>query len=130
MWSDTSSGRIYPEGMSLSGTLLSREPSTVTAPLDYVGLGDNRIAVASQRAGSWTDTQYKFQGMDATDSYQPGIPVMIPDVQAIAVAVRNSFAQAGSSGGGTEVDLYMRQAGPSWHGTVKCVRYGHSFRFQ
>ena len=68
---------LYPEAFSLQGLLLSREPSSVTEPLDFTGLSDNRLAVESQRGFSWTDTQYKFQGMDATDSYQPGLPAVL-----------------------------------------------------
>jgi hypothetical protein len=83
MRTDATSGRLYPEAFSLQGLLLSREPSSVTEPLDFTGVSDNRLAVESQRGLSWTDTQYKFQGMDATDSYQPGLPAVAPDVQAL-----------------------------------------------
>ncbi len=65
----------YPEG-------LSREPTTVTQPLSFGGLSDNRLAVASQGAASWTDTRYTLNGMDATDSYQPGRPAILPDIEA------------------------------------------------
>ncbi len=44
IWTDASIGRLYPEGFSLPGLLLSREPSSVTEPLDFTGLGDNRLA--------------------------------------------------------------------------------------
>ncbi|MGD0775955.1 MAG: hypothetical protein ABSC05_24320, partial [Candidatus Solibacter sp.] len=70
IWTDATSGRLYPEAFSLPGLLLSREPSSVAEPLDFTGLSDNRLAVESQRGFSWTDAQYKLQGMDATDSYQ------------------------------------------------------------
>jgi hypothetical protein len=98
IWTDAPSGRLYPEAFSLAGLLLSREPSSVTEPLDFAGLSDNRLTVASQRGFSWTDTQYKFQGMDATDSWQPGIPAVLPDVEALGeVVVRSAFAQTTSS---------------------------------
>ena len=70
MWTDATSGRLYPEAFSLQGLPLSREPSSVTEPLDFTGLSDNRLTVESQRGLSWTDTQYKFHGMDATDSIE------------------------------------------------------------
>ena len=91
--------RTYPEAFSLPGLLLSRDPSSVTEPLDFTGLGDHRLAVESQRGISWTDTQYKFQGLDATDSYQPGLPAIFPDVESLdAVVVRSAFSQTASSG--------------------------------
>jgi len=125
IWTDATSGRVYPEAFSLQGLLLSREPSSVTEPLDFTGLSDNRLAVESQRGFSWTDTQYKFQGMDANDSYQPGLPAVLPDVQAIQeVVVRSAFAQTASSSDGTEVGLFLTEPGASWHGALSTANTG------
>ena len=119
IWTDATSGRLYPEAFSLQGLLLSREPSSVTEPLDFTGLSDNRLAVESQRGFSWTDTQYKFQGMDATDSYQPGLPAVAPDVQALdEVVVRSAFAQTTSSSNGTEAGVFLAEPGAFWHGAL------------
>jgi len=127
-WTDASHGQLYPEAFSLQGLLLSREPSSVTAPLDFSGLSDNRLAVESQRGFSWTDTQYKLHGMDATDSYQPGLPAILPDVQALdEVAVRSGFAQTTSSSYGTEVGLFLAEPGSSWHGAFSTSNTGAAF---
>jgi hypothetical protein len=124
-WTDVTSGRLYPEGFSLQGLLASREPSSITEPLDFTGLSDNRLAVESQRGFSWTDTQYKFHGMDATDSYQPGLPAVLPDVQALdEIVVRSAFAQTTSSSYGTEVGLFLPEPGVSWHGTLSTSNTG------
>jgi hypothetical protein len=88
-WTDATKAQRYPEAFSSEG-LLSRKPSSVTAPLDFAGLSDNLLGVESQRAFSWTDTQYKLNGMDATDSYQPRLPLVLPDVQALDEAVVRS----------------------------------------
>jgi hypothetical protein len=131
IWTDATSGRSYPEAFSLTGLLLSREPSSVTQPLDFAGLSDNRLAVESQRGFSWTDSQYKFQGMDATDSYQPGLPVVLPDVEALeAVVVRSAFAQTASSSSGTEIGVFFAEPSPdlsgpaSWHGALSMANTG------
>ncbi len=76
----------YPEG-------ISRESATVTQPLNFGGLSDNRLAVQSQGAASWTDTRYTLNGMDASDSYQPGRPAILPGVEA-------------------------KEPGESWHGAL------------
>src|SRR6202162_4859960 len=128
IWTDATSGRLYPEAFSLQGILLSREPSSVTAPLDFTGLGDNRLVIEPQRGFSWTDTQYKLHGMDATDSYQPGLPVILPDVQALGdVVVRSAFAQSTSSSFGTEVGLFLAEPGASWHGALSTAHTGAAF---
>ena len=71
----------YPEAFSAQGARLSREPATVTEPLDFAGLSDNRLAVESRSSISWTRTRYTLDGMDAGDSYQPGRPAILPDVE-------------------------------------------------
>ena len=128
---DSGAGRIFPEAFSLQGALLSREPSSVSEPVDFIGLSDNRLPVESQRGFSWTDTQYKFQGLDATDSWQPGIPVVMPDIEALeAVAVRSGFAQTASPGAGSEVGIFLAEArspvsGPaSWHASIATANTG------
>ena len=125
LWTDPTSGRMYPEAFSLPGLLLSREPLSVTAPLNLTGVADNRLDTVSQRAFSWTQTQFKLQGMDATDSYQPGVPVVLPDVQALeAVVVRSAFAQSTSSSPGTDVGLFLSEPGFSWHGSLSDASTG------
>ncbi len=109
IWTDVTRGRLYPEAFSLPGVLLSREPSSVTEPLDFTGLRDNRLAVLSQRGFSWTETQSKVQGMDATDSYQPGLPAAVPDVEALAAIVVR---------GATEAGVFLAGPGASWHGAL------------
>lgn len=129
VWSDKPQERTYPEAFSLQGMLLARDAASVIVPLDFTGLSDNRVALESQRAYSWTDTQFKLLGMDATDSYQPGQPVILPDVQAVdEVVVRSAFAQAPSTSYGTEVGIFLAQPGASWHGMLSTADTG-SFLF-
>jgi hypothetical protein len=119
VYSDKTRARSYPEAFSLPGALLSREAASVTEPLDFTGLSDNRLAIDSQRGYSWTSVQYNFLGMDATDSYQPGNPMILPNVEALDDAVvRNGFAQTTSSSYGPEISLFPVQPGESWHGTL------------
>jgi hypothetical protein len=127
IWTDDTRGTLYPEPFSLPGLLLNRESATVTQPLDFAGLSDNRFIVTSQRGISWTDTQYKLNGMDATDSYQPGLLVILPDVQALnEVVVRSGFTQTTSSSAGTEVGLFLAEPGPTWHFALSTIDTGAS----
>lgn len=124
-WVDSTAGRTFPEALSLQGALLSREPASVTEPLNFIGLADNRLALESQRGFSWTATQYRLQGMDATDSYQPGRPAILPDIQALEeVVVRSAFAQTTSSAYGSEVGLFLAQPGSAWHGSLSTTDTG------
>jgi hypothetical protein len=87
LWADATRAATYPEGFSLQSALVSREPGSLTVPLDFTGLADNRLALVSQRALSWTGTEFKLQGLNATDTYQPGRPGILPDVQALGHVV-------------------------------------------
>lgn len=109
VWTAVPRDRAYAEPFSLTGLLAARAPAGVTEPLDFTGLDDNRLGVESQRGFSWTDTRYKLEGMDATDSWQPGKAAIFPDVEALEeVSVRPS----------SEVGLFLAEPGPRWHGSL------------
>jgi hypothetical protein len=115
-WADSTRARVYPAGFSLQGLLSSREPASDAWPLNLTGLNDNRVALESQGAASWTTTQYKLLGMDATDSYQPGHPVILPDLQEMdSVVLRSGMTQTTSNSYGTEVGFFLSQPGTAWH---------------
>ena len=125
VWADSTRARVYPDPFSLPGVLLSREPLSATEPLNYLGLSDNRLWLESQHAASWTATQYKLQGIDATDAYQPGRPLILPNVEAMdSVVVRTGFAQGASTSNGTEVGLFLAEPGRSWHGALDSAQSG------
>ena len=99
----------WPEANTLPSIVADRDAEAVSAPPNIGALGDYRLATLSLRGTSWTETRFKLMGMDATDSYQPGMPVILPDVQALDEIVdRDSFAPA-------EVTAFLHQPGNSWH---------------
>jgi hypothetical protein len=128
MWRDSGRVSTFPEGFSLQSVLMSREPGSVTVPLSFTGLADNRLALVSERAFSWTDTQFKVQGLDATDSYQPGRPVLVPDVEALSeIVMRTDSALRTSESYGNEVGTFLAEPGPRWHGRVSTSATGSAF---
>ena len=119
VWTGDFGARVYPEGFSLGSALFAREPGTVTEPLDFAGLADNRLGVISQRGFSWTDTAIQFNGLDAGDDYQPGSPQILPDGDAVAATVvRSAFGLTPSTAFGAEIGLFPAQAGDSWHAAI------------
>jgi len=119
IWAGSPRHELYPGAFNFSGVMLSREPLTVTQPLNFAGLGDNRLAWQSQRGFSWTGTQFKLLGMDATDSFQPGQAAILPDVNSLEeIVARSGFAQNTSTAYSTEIGLFLPQPGRSWHGAV------------
>jgi hypothetical protein len=117
VWAGSPNQELYPEVFNYSGLMLRSEPATATQPLNFAGLGDDRLAWQSQRGVSWTGTQFKFLGMDATESFQPGRPVILPNVNALGeIVARSGFAQATSNAYATEVGFFPVQPVSSWHG--------------
>ena len=112
-----SPGENYAASNTVSGLMLGREPATAAQPLNYSGLGDNRLAWQSQRGISWTGTQFKLLGMDATDSFQPGQPAILPNVDALdEIVARSGFAQTTSLAYGAEIGFFPSQPAAAWHG--------------
>ena len=100
----------------------------MTVPLDLTGLADDRPALVSHRGFSWTQTQFQRQGLDVTDSYQPGRPALLPDSQAISdVVVRTGSALLTSESYGNEVGTYLAEPSSSWHAAVSTFHTGSAF---
>lgn len=119
IWTASPRRESYPEAFNFAGVLLSREPATAAQPLNFAGLGDNRLAWQSQRGFSWTGTEFQLMGMDATDSFQPSRPVILPDVSSLhEIVARSAFAQTTSHAYATEVGFFPSEPVSSWHGDV------------
>lgn len=117
VWAGSPAQDLYPETFNVSGLTLRNEPATATQPLNFVGLADNRLAWQSQRGVSWTGTQFKFMGMDATESFQPGRPVILPNVHALSeIVARSGLAQTTSNAYASEVGFFPSQPLSAWHG--------------
>jgi len=98
-----------PQTFSVPAQLLMNNPGIVTDPLDFAGLQNNRLALISLRGMSWTNTSYRLQGMDATDSYQPGIPLVLADTHALdGISLSEE----------PDIGLFIRNPGESWHAAL------------
>jgi hypothetical protein len=111
---------VKPGPFSVQGDLSILDPATVSEPLDFTGLADSRLTLLSLEGFSWTATQFQMEGLDATDSYQPGRPLMLPDVQALeTAAVRSAFALTTSASYGNEAGVFLAQPDARWHGALQ-----------
>ena len=130
--------RAYFGTYSMAGALLNEQPTTVTQPLDLTGLATGRLPLISQRAFSWTGTRFELQGMDATDPYQPGYPVLLPDVEAMdEVAARSGLPSDAGLAYGSRIGSFVAEdahgtesgTGPpsplgNWHGGLATAGTG------
>jgi len=97
--------------------LLFQTPALVTEPLNFAGVGSIRIPLVAGWPASWTSTSFHLNGMDATDSYQPGRPVVLDDTAAdTAVIYREAYAARTGALSGIDLGVYLRGAREAWHG--------------
>ncbi|HWF46995.1 MAG TPA: hypothetical protein VG168_08320, partial [Bryobacteraceae bacterium] len=117
----------FAESYSLAGALLNEDPATVTAPLDFTGAQNTRIPLASQYTFSWTATEFSLEGMNATDPYQPGRLVVLPDVQDLdEIKVESSRGSGVSGAFAVETGLFLQTPRNRWHGELSTADTGAS----
>jgi hypothetical protein len=122
---DATKAATYPEGFSLAAILQDREPSTVAQPPNLTGLADHQMSVISQGGISWTETRFTLEGLNATDSWQPGQPEILPNIADMdAITVRTGFAQSPIANTGTEVGFFMSQPEAIWHASLSSSNTG------
>jgi hypothetical protein len=110
---------------SASGLISMLEPGWVTQPVNFTGLSDTVLPLQSQNAFTWTGTVYRFQGMDATDPYQPGFPIFLADVDALEeLSVRGIDDDSPTDAFASRVNLFLKQAGNGWHGRASSISTG------
>ncbi|HTX39241.1 MAG TPA: hypothetical protein VME43_29655 [Bryobacteraceae bacterium] len=107
--------------------LLEQVPGAFRYPLDFANLGGIRLPLVSGESVSWTADRFRLNGLDATDSYQPGKPVMLDDTAAEDSVV----AVEPWSGGGVAVPVddymvgvFLAGAESSWHGGLATADTG------
>jgi len=70
-----------PSGHNLWSLIENQDLSAVTDRIDVGGLWSGIPALFSARgASSWTQNRFLLNGMDITDPYQGGIPLLFPDL--------------------------------------------------
>ena len=97
--------------------LLLEAPGVGTYPLDFASLGSTRLPlIAGPSAAQWTGTSFRLNGLDATDSYQPGLPVMLDDLASLdSVAAREGYAAGAAMLDAYDAEVFLRGAESSWH---------------
>jgi hypothetical protein len=103
--------------LTLHSCLLSVEPGVVTDPVDFTGLGSMRLPLISYRSYSWTTTRFRWQGLNATDPYEPGRAVIFPDVQTAGDVVTLPRPEIALSGTGTAA-CEGCTGFKGWHGAI------------
>ncbi len=112
--------REYPSGHSVWSLVENQDLSATTNRIDVGGLWSSEPSLFSARGGcSWTQSLYRLNGLDVTDPYWTGMPLMYPDFFSLEFTrlTNGGFFPAGISPGGT-LNLSTRQETAELHGAA------------
>ena len=118
-----------PSSRTVWSILESQEPSTVTDVLDTGGLKVGRPALASAHGASWTGTEYLLDGVNVTDPYVPGRPLLylaFDDIATLDVVTASTPASLGGSG--TTLGIETPQLTDDLHGDARLLYSGRQLQ--
>ncbi len=96
---DTDQMRLLPSGGSIWSLIENQDMSATTDRIDVGGMRSDLPALFSARGGtSWTQNEYRLNGMSVTDPYDGGLPFYVPDLFSFrTVRLENAGHPAGFS---------------------------------
>jgi hypothetical protein len=108
-----------PNGRNIWSLLQGQEPSTVTNRFEIGGLETAVPALFSALGASWTENQYLFNGLDVTDPYVPGLPLINPGIDGLSeFQAVTASKPAASQASGENIVLATTEPGKTLHGGV------------
>jgi len=117
---DESQMKLLPSGNSIWSLIENQDLSATTNRIDVGGLWNGVPGLFSARgSASWTQNEYRLNGMSITDPYSGGLPLLYPDFQSFqTVRLENAGHSARSNTPGGVLDLVTKDGGGEYTGTV------------
>ncbi len=109
-----------PSGNDVWTTIENQDYSATMNRIDVGGMWATRPGLFSARGGgSWTQTVYTLNGVDVTDPYQTGMPLLWPDLFGLnSLSLVNSTPPLWISSPGGVLDLETMEGGSEFHGAL------------
>jgi hypothetical protein len=95
--------------LGVAELLLLTPPAVIPSPFDFGQMARQKFPVFSLEGMSWTVNRFSVEGMTATDPYQPGRPVVLPDTGGVS--------EVRLSGSVPTLSYNFREPASSWHGS-------------
>ena len=109
--------------------LENQVPSAVTNRVDEGGIATGVIGLVGVHGGSWTQNGYRFDGINVTDPYETGKPLVYPDfgsLQEFQVTTASQLSAIPFSS--ASFSLTSRQGGSAVHGEVEGYYLGEALQ--
>jgi hypothetical protein len=116
---DENQVRLLPSGGSVWSLIENQDMSATTDRIDIGGMWSDVPALFSARGGtSWTQNEYRLDGMSVTDPYDGGLPFFVPDLNSFrTVRLENAGHPAGTLAPGGTLDLVAKDGGDAFAGS-------------
>ena len=123
-WWGMQFGSVALQGLPTSRTIWSvldgEETSVVVDKFEYGGLQVGRPALFGAHGASWRENSYFLNGLDVTDPYAAGRPMINPDYDAIAdMTVVTASKSALLPNSGVDLNITTPQPPSKLHGAVR-----------
>jgi hypothetical protein len=107
-----------PSGRTVWSLLDSAHPFVISDRMDNGGLWSARPSKLGGSGPSWSQTQFRLDGLDVTDMREGGAPAIYPDLGLFdAVQVETGRLGVDTAGPGLAVSLIPKRPGDMWRGT-------------
>jgi len=121
--------RKLPNSGNVWSLLENQEPSTVTNRLDVGGLATGVPALFGALGASWTENQYSLDGLNVTDPYLPGHPLIEPGMDAVCeISVLTAVKPAHFGAAGMTLTLSTPEPREAFHGSTRGFYSGRSLQ--
>jgi len=119
-----------PSGLNIWSLIENQDLSAVTDRIDVGGLWSGIPALFSARGvSSWTQNRFLLNGMDITDPYQGGIPLLYPDIFSLDhTCLTNAGHPPEYVHPGGYLDLVTGEETSDYHGALSGFYTHHSLQ--
>jgi len=114
-----------PSPLNIWSLLQNQEPSTVTNHVDEGGFQTGLIGLAGAHGNSWSQNSYRLNGLNVTNPYEPGKPLVYPLFGSLEEFRVGAILQsAAERAPGSSFQLRNREGGRSLHTQAEAYYLG------
>jgi hypothetical protein len=114
-----------PSARNIWYLLQSQDPSSVTDHIDEGGIAAGAIQLVGVHGGTWTQNNYRWDGFNITNPYEPGKPLTYPlfgMLQEFRIANGSDSAEIAVAG--ADFQFISRHSGATFHGDAEAYDLG------
>ena len=118
---------ILPMARNIWVLLENLDPATVTNRIDIGGIKSEIPALFGTNGSSWTQNEYRLNGINVTDPFETGKPLFYPAYHTIReLQVSTASHSANTAVPGSSLNIVTHEGGNQWHGTVQGFYQGRA----